>query len=68
MPRCLEDCPIDKNGPKPDPTNYKPISILPIIAKLIERHISAHLRQFLVPHKLIISTQSGFRPHLQNLF
>ena len=55
--------PIHKIGPKSDPTNYRPISTLPIISKLIERHISVHLRQFFVSHKLIISTQSGFRPH-----
>ena len=55
--------PIHKIGPKSDPTNYRPISTLPVISKLIERHISVHLRQFFVSHKLIISTQSGFRPH-----
>ena len=38
--------PIHKSGPKSDPSNYRPISILPTISKLFERHINKHLMFF----------------------
>ena len=38
--------PIHKSGPKSDPSNYRPISILPTISKLFERHINKHLMGF----------------------
>ena len=39
--------PIHKSGPKSDSSNYRPISILPTISKLFERHINKHLMVFL---------------------
>ena len=35
--------PIFKPGEKCLPTNYRPISVLPVISKLIEKHISRHI-------------------------
>ena len=32
--------PIHKGGPSDDPSNYRPISILPIVFKVIEKHIT----------------------------
>ena len=46
-----------------DPNNFRPISVLPIISKLFERHICAHLMLYLRSFNLIVSTQSGFCPH-----
>ena len=31
--------PIPKQGSKSDPSNYHPISLLPVISKLMEKHI-----------------------------
>ena len=42
--------------------NYRPISPLPIIAKMFEKILSMHLYNHLIQNKLIISNQSGFRP------
>ena len=53
--------PINKNGPKHDPSNYRPISILPVISKVIERHITKHLFGFLNKFKLLHRAQSGFK-------
>ena len=41
--------PIYKMGAKEDPSNYRPIFILPIISKLLEKHVNIH------------PCQSGFR-------
>ena len=38
--------PIHKGGSKSDPTNYRPISFLPTISKIFEKHINKHLMGF----------------------
>ena len=53
--------PIYKGGSKSDPNNYRPISILPTISKLFERHINSHLTAYLNKYSLIHESQSGFR-------
>ena len=53
--------PCFKKGDKSDKTNYRPISILPIISKIIERHISDQVKEYLYSHKLLYERQSGFR-------
>ena len=53
--------PIFKNGSKDDPSNYRPISILPTISKIFEKHVNSHLIGHLNKHKLIHECQSGFR-------
>ena len=53
--------PIHKSGSKSDPYNYRPISILPTIYKIFERHVNKHLMSYLNKYCLIHETQSGFR-------
>ena len=53
--------PIFKGGTKTDPSNYRPISILPTISKIFEKHINHHLVNYLNKYKLIHECQSGFR-------
>lgn len=55
--------PLYKNGSRDDTNNYRPISILPVISKLLEKHVHDSLMSFLTAHKLLHSTQSGFRPN-----
>ena len=55
--------PIFKKGEKQDINNYRPISVLPVITGIFERHISTCLISFLDAHKLIYEQQSGFRRH-----
>ena len=42
--------------------NYRPISILPIISKLLEREVFGQLYQYLIGNSLLSRFQSGFRP------
>ena len=53
--------PYFKKEDNTDKTNYRPISILPIISKIIERHISDQVKEYLNRHKLLYERQSGFR-------
>ena len=53
--------PIYKGGPNNDPSNCRPISILPVISKVIEKHVTKHLFAYLNKYNLIHISQSGFR-------
>ena len=44
-----------------DVSNYRPISVRPVLSKIIERHIHGHLTEYLNVHDLIYKNQSGFR-------
>ena len=56
--------PIHKGGDKTDPSKYRPISILPTVSKIFERHFNQHLMGFLNKYKLIHENQSGFRQNI----
>lgn len=53
--------PIFKSGSKSDVNNYRPISILPTLSKLIEKWIHLKLMAYLNNYKLLYQKQSGFR-------
>ena len=54
--------PIYKEGAKSDPNNYRPISVLPVISKLIEKIVCDQFYEYLIMYDLLADTQSGFRP------
>ena len=53
--------PIYKSGDTSDAANYRPISVLPIISKILERHVYNAIYDYLVKHDLLLDKQSGFR-------
>ena len=53
--------PLYKGGDSHDFSNYRPISVLPILSKLLERHIHTSLLQHLTVNNIISHAQSGFR-------
>ena len=54
--------PVFKNaGKRTDPSNYRPISIIPVVAKVFERIIYDQLYKYLAVNNLLSSHQSGFR-------
>ena len=53
--------PIFKSGPKSNPGDYRPISIIPAIAKIFEKIISDQLYEYLNANEILTSCQSGFR-------
>ena len=42
-------------------TNYRPVSILPLFSKIVEKNIYKRLLAFLDRHKILSDTQFGFR-------
>ena len=54
--------PVYKSGDPSDPSNFRPISILPVISKIVERVVQRQLYYYLSANHLLSPTQHGFRP------
>ena len=54
--------PIYKSEDKTKCENYRPISILPVISKVLEKEIFRQLYGYLTDNDLLSKLQSGFRP------
>ena len=52
--------PLFKKGSRNKSENYRPVSLISVICKLLERFIKDHMVDFLVKHKLLNSSQHGF--------
>ena len=52
--------PLFKGGDSEDLNNYWPISVLPFLSKVIERHVHDSLSSYFCENNLIYSKQSGF--------
>jgi hypothetical protein len=53
--------PIYKNGNKSLPINYRPISILPIFSKILEKLMYQRIISFIDKYKILSCCQYGFR-------
>jgi len=53
--------PIFKEGVKSDVSNYRPISVLSIISKILERAVHNQLYTYLTNCNILSQSQSGFR-------
>ena len=49
--------PLFKKGSKTDPSNYRPISLLPLLSKLIERVALDQTEEFLSLNKILYNYQ-----------
>ena len=54
--------PVHKKNDKQLVNNYRPISLLPIFGKILEKIIFNNIYNFLLEENLLNSNQSGFRP------
>merc|ERR1712115_720520 len=54
--------PLPKAKDKSNPDDFRPISLLPLLSKPLERHIHKHLYDYLDKNSLLHINQSGFRP------
>ena len=53
--------PLHKKGDKQDPSNYRPISVLPTLSKILESAVHTQFYGYLTENNLISSKQFGFR-------
>ena len=53
--------PIFKKDSKTDPPNYRPISLLPLLSKVLKRVVRDQTEEFLSLNKILYDYQSGFR-------
>ena len=53
--------PLFKKGSTLDPGNYRPVSILNVLSKLLERAVHSQLSEYLERRGLLFENQSGFR-------
>ena len=56
--------PIFKKGEQDSFSNYRPISILPIFSKILERLVHKRLYAFISSYNILHENQFGFRPNL----
>ena len=64
FPDCLKIArvtPIFKKGEKTNRNNYRPISILSAISKIVEKVLTNQLSDFMELHDLFTESQHGFR-------
>ena len=60
--KCSKVTALFKCGDRSNPTNYRPISILPTLSKIMEKVVHSQFYEFLNSHDLLSSKQFGFRP------
>ena len=53
--------PLYKKNSNPDVGNYRPVSILSIVSKNLEKSAYVQFEKFLVDNQLLYELQSGFR-------
>ena len=59
--KCAKVTALFKQGDKTDKDNYRPISILPTVSKVIERAVHSQLYRYLEANHLLAINQFGFR-------
>ena len=70
FPTCLKTAkvvPAYKAGDKNEVSNYRPISILSIFSKILEKLVHTRTLSFLKCHSVLIPTQYVFRPKYSTL-
>ena len=60
--------PIHKSGDKHLVNNYRPISLLSCVGKVLEACIQKHILNYLIQNNLITAQQSGFLPNHSTIY
>ena len=55
--------PIFKNGDKSNISNFRPVSVLPVFSKLLEKIVYNRLTSFINTNDILYKYQFGFRPN-----
>ena len=60
--KCARVTPIYKSGDRTSLENYRPISVIPIFAKIMEKVVYIQVHDYLTENEILSDCQSGFRP------
>ena len=55
--------PVHKKGDKSDIKNYRPVSLLSVLSKILEKLIASRIQSHIEKHHLLSERQFGFRKH-----
>ena len=53
--------PVHKGGASDDPSNYRPIAVVPVVAKVLEKIVSTQLSMYLERNNLLHPHQGAYR-------
>ena len=53
--------PVHKGGSLDEPSNFRPISVVSVVAKILEKIVSTQLSSYLEDHKLLHPHQGAYR-------
>lgn len=59
--KCSKVTALFKSGDRTNPSNYRPISILPTLSKILEKVVHSQFQEFLNSNNLLSNKQFGFR-------
>ena len=68
MLKIVKVIPIHKGGSTQDINNYRPISLLSIFNKIIEKLVHRRLYNFLLEHNILYQSQFGFRKNNSTVY
>ena len=60
--KCSKVTALFKSGDRTNTTNYRPISILPTLSKILERAVHSQLYEYLDANQILTDKQFGFCP------
>ena len=60
--KCSSIKALHKGGDRATPSHYRPISLLPVPSKIVEKYVRHQLTNHLEDNELLYRSQSGFRP------
>ena len=56
-----------KGGKKDEVSNYRPVSLLPVVGKILEKIIHIHINEYFEKNNILCSYQGGFRKNHSTL-
>ena len=68
--KCCNVTPVHKSGPVDNPSNFRPESVVPVAAKLLEKIVAQQLSSYLESNQLLGPYQCAYRQgkSIQNNF